>query len=102
MLISEILETWYRQQLNKTVFDVLAGIPSKDPSFQQIEVLQDLVMFVTANAQRPGIMHLRSFYSQDNRALLDELKRLATIARDPSRYHAVPANVNAILANVAS
>lgn len=51
MLIAELLETWYRQQLNETVFDVLADIPSKDPSFQQIEVLQDLVMFVTANAQ---------------------------------------------------
>lgn len=77
MLISELLETWYRQQLNETVFDILNGIPSKNPSFQQIEVLQDLVMFVTANAQRPGIMQLRSFYLQDDQALLDELKRLA-------------------------
>lgn len=77
MLIAEIFETWYRQQLNETVFDVLNDIPPEAPSYQQMDVLQALVMFVNANNQRPGIMQLTSFYLHDNVALFAELKRLA-------------------------
>lgn len=76
MVLIDLLAALYNKTLVESVFDVLGTISDNDPTRRQYDILSALVMFVLTNNQRPGILQLKSFYSQDNNALFNELDRL--------------------------
>ena len=73
MIISELFGWRNHNLLTETVFDVLDD--AHLPNFT--ETLSALVMYVTINNNRPGILQLKSFYLRDNKLFLDELSRIA-------------------------
>jgi hypothetical protein len=78
MIICELFQQRYEMLLTETVFDVLDNVPPSNCQPRQLRVLCALVMYVTVNNQRPGIIQLKSFYLHDNDVFLDELSRLAS------------------------
>lgn len=83
MLISELFELETRFYLAESVYQILDGI--HQPIAKNTKrILAALVMFVQANDERPGIVQLNCFYTDDNTALIRELTRLTE--QHPDRF----------------
>lgn len=83
MLISELFALEYRYLISESVYQILDNI-TRPVVEDDEQILAALVMFVQANNERPGIVQLNCFYTDDNTALIRELTRLTE--QHPDRF----------------